>query len=80
MKPPGSGCAGRPLDRPRTGEALAYDSFLVKIWHDAGTESWRRVEVRHVQTDLMEAGRDVDEQWLGRALVALLDNVSSQEP
>jgi len=55
-----------------------YDSFVVKIWHDAGAVGWRRVEIQHVQTDLTEAVRDVEPEWLWRALLALV--AGSGEP
>jgi len=51
-----------------------YDSFLVRVWHAAGTADLLRAEVRHLQTDLVETATGVPAAWLLETVVAAMED------
>jgi hypothetical protein len=41
-----------------------YDSFVMRIWHEAITGRLLRAEIDHVQTGAVYLGRDVLSDWI----------------
>jgi hypothetical protein len=74
MKKDGSDEVGRPAGEPKAARIpeRCYDSFHVRLWSHPGAERLLRVEVRHLQTDLVEAATAVPLVWLLDVLRALL--------
>lgn len=62
------------------GEARRYDSFHVRLWSRPGADGLLRAEVRHLQTDLVEAATTVPAAWLLETLLALLADQPQSNP
>lgn len=56
--------------------ARRYDSFHVRIWTRPGAELLLRAEVRHLQTDLVDAATAVPVAWVLETLLAALADPS----
>jgi hypothetical protein len=59
-----------PAPPPR--EFRRYDSFHVRLWHRPGTAPLLRIEIKHLQTDLVESATAVPVTWLCETILALL--------
>ncbi len=51
-----------------------YDSFYVRLWHASRGERMHRIELRHLQTGLVEAAIDQPLDWILVALRKALVN------
>lgn len=49
-----------------------YDSFIVRLWHDAGERTMLRGEVEHVQAGLFLEEMDVPLEWIVSAIESCL--------
>ncbi len=58
---------GEETTRPRL-----YDSFIVRLWHDAGERTMLRAEVEHIQAGLFLEERDVPLEWIVSAIEGCL--------
>ena len=60
--------ATRAYDFPATTEKSSrsrhYDSFVVRLWQDEGSESMLRVEVQHVQAGVSVEAVQVPLDWI----------------
>ena len=82
MEKDGNDEVGRPAGEPKVTRVpeRCYDSFHVRLWSHPGAERLLRVEVRHLQTDLVEAATAVPLVWLLDALRAhLADDPSAAD-
>ncbi len=51
----------------------AYDSFVIRLWHEPATGTVLRAEVEHVQGGTVTARRRVAPQWILDRLRACLE-------
>ncbi len=51
----------------------AYDSFVIRLWHEPATGAVLRAEVEHVQGGTVTAGRPVAPEWILDRLRACLE-------
>jgi hypothetical protein len=54
-----------------------YDSFHLRIWTQPGSEDLLRVEIHHLQTNLVEIATAVSVGWLLETILACLAGESS---
>jgi hypothetical protein len=66
-RPDPAGTAGT---RPPAGteRERAYDSFVVRLWHEAGRGRLQRAEVEHVQSGRVTRGSGVALAWVLRCM------------
>jgi hypothetical protein len=58
---PASDFSESPTARPRSRQ---YDSFVVRLWKDEGSDSMLRVELQHVQAGLSIEAVQVPLDWI----------------
>ncbi len=58
----------------------AYDSFVIRLWHEPATGTVLRVEIEHVQGGTVTTGRRVLPEWILDRLLACLDDPSPAHP
>ncbi len=51
----------------------AYDSFVIRLWHEPATGTVLRAEVEHVQDGTVTTGRRVAPEWILDHLRACLE-------
>lgn len=51
-----------------------YDSFLIRIWQEAGTGRLLRAEVDHVQSGAVHIGRNSGLDWIQDTLKTVMNN------
>ena len=52
--------------------AQRYDSFVIRIWQEAGTGRLLRAEVDHVQSGAVHVGRNTGLDWIRHTLGEVL--------
>jgi hypothetical protein len=74
VKKDGSDEVGRAAGEPNASRmpARRYDSFHLRVWSRPGDPAFLRIDVRHLQTDLVEHGTGVSAVWLVETLVAII--------
>ncbi len=58
----------------------AYDSFVVRLWHDPTTGTVPRAEIEHVQDGTVTTGRRVAPEWILDRLRACLERLPPADP
>jgi hypothetical protein len=51
-----------------------YDSFVIRIWQEAGTGRLLRAEVDHVQSGAVHVGRNTALDWIQHTLQTVMGN------
>jgi hypothetical protein len=51
-----------------------YDSFIVRLWQDEGSDAMLRVEVQHVQAGLSFEGVQVPLDWIVPGILGCLQS------
>lgn len=54
--------------------AHSYDSFVIRIWQEAGTGRLLRAEVDHVQSGAVHVGRNTELDWIQHTLKTVMAN------
>lgn len=63
-----------PVARPRTRQ---YDSFVVRLWKDEGSDTMLRVEIQHVQAGLSVEAVQVPLDWIVPEILGCLQAPAS---
>ncbi len=58
----------------------AYDSFVVRLWHELATGTVLRIEIEHVQGGTVTTGRRVGPEWILDCLRSCLERPSPADP
>lgn len=56
-----------------------YDSFIVRLWQDEGSDSMLRVEVQHVQAGLSIEAVQVPLDWIVPGILGCLQSPNTLE-
>lgn len=62
--------------RPRSRQ---YDSFVVRLWQDEGSEDMLRVELQHVQAGLSMEAVQVPLDWVLSKIVGCLQSAPDEQ-
>lgn len=52
-------------------QARGFASVVIRLWYEADDDRWQRVEIEHVQSGTIYAGRDVSNAWITHTLRAV---------
>ena len=61
----------------RQSRSRHYDSFVVRLWQDEGSDSMLRVEVQHVQAGLSVEAMKVPLDWIVPEILGCLQSPTS---
>jgi hypothetical protein len=59
--------------------AQHYDSFVIRIWQEAGTGRLLRAEVDHVQSGAVHIGRNTGLDWIQHTLQTVMGRDGESE-
>lgn len=63
--------------RETRSRSRQYDSFVVRLWHDEGSEGMLRVELQHVQAGLSVEAVQVPLDWILPEILSCLQSPRS---